>query len=113
MEIQAVILHEQDNVAVLPQPAQAGDSIGTSGGTVSIRERISAGHKAAIRPIALGESILKYGVVIGQAERDIAPGEWVHTHNVKDITEQLCNAYAANYRAKAKEEREHGYVSGV
>ena len=91
MEIQAVILHEQDNVAVLPQPAQAGDSIGTSGGTVSIRERIPTGHKAAIRPIALGESILKYGVV----------------------TEQLCNAYAANYRAKAKEEREHGYVSGV
>ena len=61
MEIQAVILHEQDNVAVLPQPAQAGDSIGT----VSIRERIPTGHKAAIRPIALGESILKYGVVIG------------------------------------------------
>lgn len=113
MEIHAVILHELDNVAVLPQPAQAGDSIRTSDGTVSIRERIPTGHKVAIRPIAQGESIFKYGVVIGLAEQNIAPGEWVHTQNVKDITEQLCNAYAASYRAKAKEERKHGYVSGV
>ena len=44
-------------------------------------ERIPAGHKVAIRPIATGEPIRRYGQIIGFATAPIAPGEWVHTHN--------------------------------
>lgn len=113
MEIRAIVLHERDNVAVLTQQARAGDTAAVPAGPVPIREDIPTGHKAALRPIPAGEGIVKYGVVIGEASRDIAAGEWVHTHNVTDITERICNAYAAQYRARAKEEREHGHVSGV
>lgn len=43
-------------------------------------EDIPAGHKIALRPIARGEDIVKYGVAVGRATRDIAAGAWVHLH---------------------------------
>ncbi len=41
------------------------------------------GHKYAIRAIAAGEDVVKYGMPIGHATVDIAVGEHVHVHNVK------------------------------
>jgi len=41
------------------------------------------GHKYALRPIAVGENVIKYGMPIGHATAPIAVGEHVHTHNVK------------------------------
>lgn len=46
---------------------------------VEVRED---GHKYAIRPIAEGENVVKYGMPIGHAKTAIAPGEHVHTHNL-------------------------------
>lgn len=40
------------------------------------------GHKVAVRPIAGGQAVRKYGHVIGYATTDIAAGEHVHTHNL-------------------------------
>ena len=40
------------------------------------------GHKYAIRPIAPGENVIKYGMPIGHARVQINPGEHVHTHNL-------------------------------
>ena len=113
MEIRSIILHARDNVAVLAQRGQAGDTAMGPGGAIPLLEDIPTGHKMAIRPISKGDGIVKYGVVIGQASQDIAAGEWVHTHNVIDITEQICNTDAAQYRAKAREAREHGHDSGI
>ncbi len=42
-----------------------------------------AGHKIALSDINKGESIIKYGCVIGSATKSIKKGEWVHTHNMK------------------------------
>jgi altronate hydrolase len=46
---------------------------------VEVRED---GHKYAIRPIAAGENVIKYGMPIGHAKVRIDPGEHVHTHNL-------------------------------
>ena len=46
---------------------------------VEIRED---GHKYARGPIAAGADVIKYGMPIGHATRDIAAGEHVHTHNL-------------------------------
>ena len=59
-------IKEHDNVEVLLQAE--GD--------------IPAGHKRALRPIAEGEDIIKYGYPIGHATRPIAQGEWVNEHNI-------------------------------
>ena len=43
---------------------------------------IPAGHKLAVRAVAAGEPVRKYGWPIGRATRDIAVGDHVHTHNL-------------------------------
>ncbi len=40
------------------------------------------GHKFALKDIAAGESVIKYGMPIGMAKTDILAGEHVHTHNL-------------------------------
>jgi altronate hydrolase/galactarate dehydratase len=73
-------LHPQDNVGVatraLPQGMPIDDDSNLS------LQNIDAGHKVALKAIAAGDSITKYGQVIGNASCDIAQGEHVHTHNV-------------------------------
>ncbi len=49
---------------------------------VTLRDAVPYGHKVAVRAIAAGEPVLKFGFPIGHATRDIAAGEHVHTHNV-------------------------------
>lgn len=62
-----MIINEKDNVEILLQ--------GENG--------IPAGHKRALRNIAEGENIIKYGYPIGHATRLIQQGEWVNEHNIK------------------------------
>jgi altronate hydrolase len=60
------------------------DSIapGVAAAGVTANERIPRGHKLAVAPIAANEPVRKFGQIIGFASRFIAPGEWVHEHNV-------------------------------
>lgn len=68
-----------DNVAVALHPVAKGEEFA---GVVAA-EDIPQGHKMALRPIANGENVIKYGFPIGHATQDIAPGAWVHVHNTK------------------------------
>ncbi len=62
---------------------------------VEIRED---GHKYALRPIACGENVVKYGMPIGHATRNIAPGEHVHVHNLAtNLGEVLEYSYAPEF----------------
>jgi len=49
---------------------------------VTAAQAIPRGHKIALRGLAEGQPVLKFGFPIGHATRAIAPGEHVHTHNV-------------------------------
>jgi (2R)-sulfolactate sulfo-lyase subunit alpha len=44
---------------------------------------IPIGHKAALRDIKKGDTIIKYGFDIGKAVADIKVGEHAHVHNIK------------------------------
>jgi len=44
-------------------------------------QAVRSGHKLAIESIVVDEPVVKLGVPIGRATRDIASGEWVHLHN--------------------------------
>ena len=80
-------IHPGDNVAVALEALSAGSEVQVLGAEEATRVRvlrdIPFAHKVAIRPITRGDSILKYGAPIGFATTDIAPGDWVHTHNVQ------------------------------
>ena len=44
---------------------------------------LADGHKYALREIAPGEAVIKYGYPIGHATEAIGKGEWVHSHNLR------------------------------
>jgi altronate hydrolase len=76
----AILLSDQDNVAVALSNLEAGSDLGLHG--VLCRADIPAGHKVALRQIPPGDPVCKYGQIIGFAAQDISQGEHVHTHNI-------------------------------
>ncbi|EPC00413.1 flagellar protein FlgA [Litchfieldella anticariensis FP35 = DSM 16096] len=51
--------------------------------TFEVRDPIPIGHKLAIRDLAEGDTVIKYGVDIGRVVKPINKGEHLHVHNVK------------------------------
>lgn len=79
---QYIVLSQLDTVGVALADLKAGTVI-DAGGKVTLCDDIPRGHKFALRPIAKGENIVKYGLPIGHAVAPIAAGAWVHTQNAK------------------------------
>jgi altronate hydrolase len=77
-EPRTIHLGPEDNVVVAVDVVGHGD---TAHG-ITARQRIMKGHKMAVAPIREGEPVTKFGQIIGFAKNHIAPGEWVHEHNV-------------------------------
>ena len=76
-------IHDKDNVAVAVDRVAKGDTVLVREQQITAQNDIPAGHKVAIKAIAKGEDVIKYGFPIGTAKMDIPVGAWVHTHNVQ------------------------------
>jgi altronate hydrolase len=76
----AIRLDPKDNVVVARMELTAGVEIPGEG--VTTLHDVPLGHKIATRAISKGEPVLKYNTIIGYAGEDIAPGSWMHSHNV-------------------------------
>ena len=72
--MRSIRINPRDNVAVALE---------------DLSPEIRAGHKIALTGIRAGENIIKYGMPIGRATRDIQAGEHVHTHNMKTNLEGI------------------------
>ncbi|UWQ20207.1 UxaA family hydrolase [Jannaschia sp. W003] len=71
-------LRPEDDVAVAARALEAGVAVeGTR--TLGL---VPSGHKIALRAIAAGEPVRKYGQIIGYASEAIPAGAHVHTHNL-------------------------------
>ena len=73
-------LHPDDDVAVALRPLEAGERL-----EVEIAEAIPRGHKVALREMAAGAEIRKYGWPIGRLTAPVGPGEHVHSHNLATL----------------------------
>lgn len=86
MQRRAMRIDDHDMVAVLLEETQADDQclidLGASQITLAARQGIPFGHKVALVGIKTGQSVIKYGEIIGEATQDIEPGDWVHVHNL-------------------------------
>ena len=78
----ALVISERDNVATALHALEAGGPLEIGETTVTVQEPIPSGHKIALRDIAVGQPVVKYGSPIGVATAPIAAGSHVHTHNV-------------------------------
>ena len=71
-----VRVHQDDNVAIVvnPEGLPAGTSLA---GGPDLTEWIPQSHKVAMRDLERGEPVLRYGQVIGAANKPIRAGSWV------------------------------------
>ncbi len=51
--------------------------------SMDARSDIPIGHKLAIKPLANGDTVIKYGVDIGKTVAAIAVGEHAHVQNLR------------------------------
>lgn len=78
----AVRVAPDDDVAVAVRPLAAGTTVEVEGARVTLVDDVPAGHKVALRALAPGEPVRKYGFPIGAATAPIVAGAWVHSHNL-------------------------------
>lgn len=71
-------VHPDDDVATALRDLAAGETVGD----LTVRMAAPRGHKVAVRAVAAGRPVCKYGFPIGLASQAIAPGDHVHSHNL-------------------------------
>ena len=84
--LDARLLHPADDVATALRDLPAGARLSLASGAV-VREvtlagPIATGHKFAVRDLAAGLRIRKYGECIGRLSADVPAGAHVHEHNL-------------------------------
>ena len=87
----AIQIDDSDNVATVTSEVKEGERVEILSPEGSVLDSpkvigdVPFGHKIALKSIARGEEIVKYGEIIGVASARIAVGEWLHTHNVESV----------------------------
>ena len=110
-------INAADNVAVaLADDLHEGETLDVEGVAVTLREDVARGHKFALRDIAAGENVVKYGYPIGHATQDVPQGGWIHTHNLKtNLRDDLEYTYAPkvyDVGCPKRDVRVMGYLRG-
>ncbi|MBU6493853.1 MAG: UxaA family hydrolase [Burkholderiales bacterium] len=100
METLVLLIKPQDDVAIARNALAAGTVLAELDGIVA-RDAIPAAHKVAVRAIAEGAPVRRYGQIIGFATRAIEPGEHVHVHNLSMGTFDRDYAFGSDVKAVA------------
>lgn len=87
MKRKGILLNLNDDVATalidLTEGEEVNACLDDRSVDVVLTQDIQFGHKYALRDMAEGEDVLKYGLPIGKATASIRAGEWVHVHNCR------------------------------
>ena len=79
----AIHLHDDDNIAVACENLLKNEEIIVGKKNIYLRNDVGLAHKLAYSNIKKGDNIIKFGMHIGSAVKDIEIGEHVHFHNIK------------------------------
>lgn len=104
-------IHKNDNVAVALKPLPEGKTYNIDGNEVILIEEIPQGHKFALKDIAGGEDVIKYGFRIGTAKENVEKGGWVHVQNVKTALGDLLE-YSYHPTGSELKQTEAAYFNG-
>ena len=77
MQPPTILMNANDNVAIVANDCGLPMGAVLSNGVV-LRDKVPQGHKVALVDIGANAPVLRYGVAIGYALRDIPAGAWVH-----------------------------------
>ncbi len=92
--VDIIYLHPADNVCVATRDLPVGTIVSAGDYTVELREAIRLGHKVALTRLAAGQQVIKYGQIIGFTTVEVAPGSWIHSHNL--TAGEFARDYAAS-----------------
>lgn len=85
----AIRLLPGDTVAVVLQPTPKGSKVTITGPgdplSLTANEDIPCFHKLSLSSVQSGQALLRNGIVVGRATREIEAGDWVHTHNLASL----------------------------
>ncbi len=81
-EATAILLRDEDDVAIATADLPAGTTVSVGDRAVTVATTVPRAHKLAVRDMTIGTALRKYGQVIGRTTRAIAAGEHVHSHNL-------------------------------
>ncbi len=76
-------INPADNVAVAINPLTAGTTVNVGGDEITLIADIPAGHKFALRDIADGENVIKYGFPIGHTRHAVKRGAFLDHNDIK------------------------------
>lgn len=89
MMINAILLDEKDNVVTCVKEVQAGEEIAYQAdeGIKTLRavESIPYCHKVALSDMGEGDTVVKYGEMIGKTSAAIKKGCWVNENNIFSV----------------------------
>jgi len=82
-----ILANDKDNVVTTVNQVEEGETFeylfdGTLC-TGKANDLIQFCHKIAITDVLKGDSVIKYGEIIGNASQDIKRGDYVHVHNLE------------------------------
>jgi galactarate dehydratase len=77
-----ISMHAHDNVAIVANDGGLAAGTVLASGLV-LRDRVPQGHKVALLDLAVDAPVLRYGIPIGYALKDIPAGSWVHERLLK------------------------------
>lgn len=84
-------INVSDNVAVAIESLKKGENIQVGEVMITLNEDVPAGHKFALKNLAEGENVIKYGYPIGHAIHAINAGDWVNESTIKTNLGGLLN----------------------
>ncbi len=90
-------LHPKDNVIVALQDLKANEIIDFEGISYTIQHDIEAKHKFVTHDLAIGDSVIMYGVLVGKASQVIKKGSQITTFNLKHDSEDYSTAKRQPY----------------
>lgn len=90
VQVNALLMDEKDNVVTCVSDVPCGNDVvyrDEKGGTISLKaqEDIPSCHKVALENIEKGGDVLKYGELIGRADREIKKGSLVNHENIHSV----------------------------
>ncbi|HSP58284.1 MAG TPA: altronate dehydratase family protein [Halomonas sp.] len=86
-QLESLRVHAADNVRVALKDLPAGSEIDDNGRRITLVEPIRHKHKFALVPLAVGDTVIMYGVTVGRATQPIAEGGAITTGNLEHSTD--------------------------
>lgn len=85
-QLTSLRVHVADNVRVALKDLPAGGEIDDDGHILHLAESIRHKHKFALKDLAVGDTVIMYGVTVGRATCPIAAGAAITTENTAHST---------------------------